>query len=248
MKRRIPSFLSDSWTIFIIALAASLLVLLPIKTHVYQEQVPYVATENYSVVVPYEGIEEYTERVPYQTEEQRVESVPVEERQQHLERECDDVSVRYTAVGESCTSEQSSYRVTNIDTVGGTFSFSVGYKNAAGQFIGETSSKEISPGASAIFSYGPAPPDAVQCSAKAESVPKKEVCGYDVSYAPVTTYKDVIKTEQVTKYRDETRYRKVMLNRTEIREKEVLRFRNETRCQEINWLFGFTAIVRWGAC
>jgi hypothetical protein len=80
-------------------------------------------------------------------------------------------------------------------------------------------------------------------------VPKKKVCGYDVSYAPVTRYKDVIKTEQVTKYRDETRYRKVVQNRTEIREKEVLRFRNETRCEEVNWLFGFKAIVRFrGSC
>lgn len=52
-------------------------------------------------------------------------------------------------------------------------------------------------------------------------------------YRTVTKYKDVIKERTVTKYREETRYRTVTKTKTETRQKEV------------NWLFGFDAIIKF---
>lgn len=52
-------------------------------------------------------------------------------------------------------------------------------------------------------------------------------------YRNVTKYKEVIKERTVTKYREETQYKTITKTRTETKQKEV------------NWLFGFDAIIKF---
>lgn len=75
---------------------------------------------------------------------------------------------------------------------------------------------------------------------------KCKKCNCEVTrYRTVTKYKDVVKERSVTLYRDETKYRKTTETRTEMREREVIKKGMEDRKKEVNWLFGFDAIIKF---
>jgi predicted nucleic acid-binding Zn ribbon protein len=224
-KRRIPS-----WFIYIYLLLLFVLILFPTKVLSYQVEVPYIDTEQYNVNVPYEDVEEYVVQVPYETKEQYVETVPIQNQE----------AIRYISDWVKCSSSglfstgESTIKITNIDSEGGTFTVNIGYINNSGNFIASTQSQYVSPFVPVTFTYSPTPSSFQQCSSNV--------------IAPIKTtveYKDVIKDKTVTKYRDETRYKKVTKTRTETREREVRKIRNETRQKEVNWLFGFDAIMKF---
>lgn len=219
------------WVVFGAVLLIAGAILLPTKAVSYQVEVPYIDKEQYTVEVPYEDIEEYVVKVPYDTKEQYVETVPIQKQD----------AIRY--LGEWVTCSGSSYystgestvKITNIDTEGGTFTINIGYIDNAGNFIMDTQSKYVSPSIPVTFTYSPTPASFQSCRYRVENVPVKTT----------VEYKDVIKEKNVTKYRDETRYRKVTKTRTETREREVRKTRIETRQKEVNWLFGFDAVIKF---
>lgn len=225
-------------------------ILIPTKVVSYQEEVQYIDTEQYTVNVPYEAIEEEVVRVPYKTTENYVESVPVQEQEEYLDEVCNDQPISYIhewvecSLGGLSSYGESSVKITNTDSVGGTFRLNIGYKDG-GNFYGLPDSNYIYPGSSAIFTYSLTPSSFDSCSYEIMEVPTKEVCEYEKAYRTVTVYKDVIKTRDVTKYRDETQYETVTKTRTETREREVRKTRNETRYKEVNWLLDFDAIIKF---
>lgn len=229
-KTKIPTW-AIPWIVFGVLLVSAGILLLPTKVMSYTVEVPYIDTEKYTVEVPYEDVEEYTVQVPYDTKEQYVESVPVQKEEK----------IKYVGEWVKCSSSgffstgESTVKITNTDTEGGTFVIKIGYTDDAGNFISDTQSKYISPSVPVTFTYSPMPSSFNQCRYRVETVPIKTT----------TEYKDVIKEKTVTEYRDETRYRKVTKTRTETREREVRKTRTETKQKEINWLFGFDAIIKF---
>ena len=213
------------WTIIGILLLITLVVLLPTKV------------ESYTVEVPYEELEEYVERVPYETTEPVVESVPVQEEKEYLDEECSQVSLTYTYEWVECVSSgyfqdgKSTVKITNTDDYSGAFIINIGYNSDSGQFVYTTQSKTISARTSTTFTYTPTPQSFGQCAFTFQSLPKKTECQPVTKTRTETVYKQVIKQETVTKYRDETRYRKVQ------------KVSVETKYKEVNWLFGFDAII-----
>lgn len=229
-KHRISPLLVP-WIVFSILLLLAGAILLPTKVVSYQVEVPYIDKEQYTVDVPYEDIEEYVVQVPYESKEPYIETVPVQTQ----------ANIRYTGEWVTCSSSglfstgESTVKITNFDTEGGTFTIQIGYTDNSGNFIADTQSSFVSPSVPVTFTYSPTPSSFQQCNYRVINIPVKTT----------TEYKDVIKEKIVTKYRDETRYQKVTKMRTETREREVRKIRNETRQKEVNWLFGFDALVKF---
>ena len=221
-------------------------VLLPTKVVSYE--VPYIDTEQYTVESPYEDVEEYTVQVPYEVEETYVESVPVQEQENYVDTECNNENLDYNVEWDTCKASglfsngESTISVVNSDSTGGVFSFTVGYVKD-GVFLGNPVSKSISGGRTELFTVEFSESTFENCKYSVITIPQKNVCNPVTKQKTVTNYKDVVKTKTVTKYRVETKYRKVTNTRTETREKEVRKTRTEQK--EVNWLFGFNAIIKF---
>lgn len=139
-------------------------------------------------------------QVPYLKTEYYMETVP------YTDTECQNVPLIYKKETGSCTDRVSglfglgdrpakySCTITNLDSVGGTFSMNIGF-NAGGQKLETTQNKYIYAQSSETFEYQyDAKIDGCYCS---EQVPTKQVC-HDV-----TKYRDVQRERQVTAYRTE---------------------------------------------
>lgn len=233
-------------TIISILIVIAAAILLPTKVASYE--VPYIDTEQYTVEVPYEDVEEYTVQVPYEVEETYVESIPVQEQENYIDTECNNVYLTYNVEYETCRSAnifsngETTVSLFNSDSKTGTWKIKVGY-NKGGNFFSDTITKTVNPGRTETLTYSHSESNIDTCQWKPESTPTKQVCTPVTKQKTVTVYKDVVKTKTVTKYRDETRYRKVTNTRIETREKEVRKTRTEQK--EVNWLFGFNAIIKF---
>ncbi|GEM_PF-1521669 len=217
---RLPLILGITFVVLAVAL------LLPTKLVAYAVDVPFITTENYTVQVPYEDLEEYTVQVPYNVNSPYVESVPVEKRSK----------IQYKSEAVSCSGNgDATVRITNLDTQAGSFTVTIGYINFTDAFVATTITKNIDQGQAEFFTYSPTPSSFKSCTYNVDSVPDKvEV-----------DYKDVIKEKNETRYRDELRYRKVIKERNETRSREVRKVRTEDHTKEVNWLFGFSALIQY---
>jgi len=235
------------WIVFGVMVLITAGILLPTKIVPYESQ--YIDTEQYTADVPYEDVEEYTVQVPYEVGEQYVESIPVQEQEEYLDEVCTQKPLSYIKEWVTCSSSgffsdgESTVKFTNTDSKSGVFSIKIGYNTNEGNFVGSTVSKTIYAGSSATFTYTPTSSSFDSCNYQIVSIPTKEVCELQKQYRTVTNYKDVIKTRTVTKYKDETKYRTVTKTRQEDREKEVRK--TQTKYKEVNWLFGFDAIIKF---
>lgn len=142
----------------------------------------------HDVPVPYNDTEYYTESEPY------THSV------------CNDINLVYKKDRGNCASRSSGFlgfgatpasydcTITNLDSMGATFSLDLGF-NVQGQQLHETQSKYIYPQQSATFSITR---DAAtdSCFCNEVNIPTKQEC------RDVIDYHDVQKSRIVTKYRD----------------------------------------------
>ena len=65
----------------------------------------------------------------------------------------------------------------------------------------------------------------------------------DIDYKTVITYQEVKKERPRVRYKNETRNRTITKTRTEIHQQYVQKTRVETRTKEVNWFFGFDALI-----
>lgn len=239
-------FSFNIWTIISILIVIAAAILLPTKVVSYE--VPFIDTEKYTVEVPYEDVEEYTEREAYETQETYVESVPVQELQDYIDTECNDEYLTYNIENEVCknagifSNGESTYSLYNSDSQSGTWSIKVGYYKG-GVFFGNTLTKTVNPGRTETLTYIFSENSAESCGYQTISRPQKQVCNPVTKQKIVTEYKEVVKTRTITNYRDVPKFRTVTKTRTETREKEVRKTRTEKK--EVNWIFGFDAIIKF---
>lgn len=212
------------WIILSGLFILAIIIFLPTKIIPEEIEVQYKTTEEYSVEEPFIDIEEYEEEIS----EPISANIPVTRNEQ----------IRYLKEWEKCASTflivgESTIKITNIDSEGGTFVVRIGYLDKSGQFVWDRQSKYIPQSSSATFTYSPTP-----------TYSEMESCQYVIEETPskvITEYKSIIESQ--TKI--VTRERPVKKTQIVTKERDVMKTRKEIHYKEVNWLFGFDAVIKF---
>ena len=140
--------------------------------------------------------------------------------------DCADAPVEFGERWDYCDLETAQYRITSRDSVSGDYTVFVGYKTGKGRIYGANVTSFVPSDGYGTFEYTNTNSTGNECYAKVMIAPTKTVC-ID-RQVPAQPY-----NETVTLYRNETRSLTI----------DVPQEVNTT--YEVNWLFGFNALIGW---